>query len=156
MEPNRDVPPPRDQGDRDSGRWSGLPRTTAFWSLAVFLPPAVFQLREGGRPSSTELSYTRFRHQVSERNVASVTIRDGRAASGQLCRSVAPDGTEFIRFRARLPAEADSEFLPGPERFSRPGGRLPEGVVIGPPGTGKTLMARAEESGGGEPSPALV
>ena len=78
MEPNRDVPPP---GDQDGGRWNGLLRTLAFWALIVFLPLAVFQLMEGGRTSSTELSYTSFRQQVSEGNVATVTIRDGREAA---------------------------------------------------------------------------
>ncbi|MDP2498333.1 MAG: ATP-dependent zinc metalloprotease FtsH [Candidatus Palauibacterales bacterium] len=125
MEPKRDVPPP---GDQDRGRWSGLLRTLAFWALIVFLPLTVFQVMEGGRTSSTELSYTRFRQQVNEGNVATVTIRDAREVSGELRRPVTMDGTESARFSTRLPADADPELL---DRL------VSDGVEV-----------RAEESGG--------
>jgi cell division protease FtsH len=44
------------------------------------------------------------------------------------------------------------EFLKGPQRFQRLGGRVPKGgLLIGPPGTGKTLLARAVAGEAGVP-----
>ena len=125
MEQNRDVPPPENE---DRGRWSGLLRTLVFWALIVFLPLTVFQLMEGGRSSALELTYTQFRQQVSDGNVASVTIRDGRQMSGELRRPVTTDGAEGTSFQSRLPADAPPELL---DRL------VADGVEV-----------RAEESGG--------
>lgn len=44
------------------------------------------------------------------------------------------------------------EFLKGPEKIQRLGGRMPKGVLlVGPPGTGKTLLARAVSGEAGVP-----
>lgn len=44
------------------------------------------------------------------------------------------------------------DFLKGPEKFQRLGGRIPKGVLLnGPPGTGKTLLARAIAGEAGVP-----
>ena len=44
------------------------------------------------------------------------------------------------------------QFLKGPEKFERLGGRIPQGVLLmGPPGTGKTLLARAVAGEAGVP-----
>jgi len=44
------------------------------------------------------------------------------------------------------------EFLKGPEKFQRLGGKIPKGCLLtGPPGTGKTLLARAMAGEAGVP-----
>ncbi|MFK7735678.1 MAG: ATP-dependent zinc metalloprotease FtsH [Pirellulaceae bacterium] len=44
------------------------------------------------------------------------------------------------------------DFLSGPEKFQKLGGRIPKGVLLnGPPGTGKTLLARAVAGEAGVP-----
>ncbi|QJA06921.1 ATP-dependent zinc metalloprotease FtsH [Thermosulfurimonas marina] len=44
------------------------------------------------------------------------------------------------------------EFLKGPSRFVRLGGRMPKGILlVGPPGTGKTLLAKAVAGEAGVP-----
>jgi cell division protease FtsH len=45
---------------------------------------------------------------------------------------------------AREEVQEIIEFLKGPEKFKKLGGRIPKGVLlVGPPGTGKTLLAKA-------------
>ena len=44
------------------------------------------------------------------------------------------------------------EFLKAPEKYNKPGARIPKGVLlVGPPGTGKTLLARAVAGEAGVP-----
>jgi cell division protease FtsH len=45
---------------------------------------------------------------------------------------------------AREEVQEIIEFLKGPQKFKKLGGRIPKGVLlVGPPGTGKTLLAKA-------------
>src|SRR5260370_10581482 len=103
-------------------------------TVVGFLPIALFLL----------VLYFLFRQQI--RMAGKGALNFGKSKARMLARD-----KNKITFRdvagveeAKDEAQALVEFLPDPQKFQKPAGRIPKSVLnVGPPGTGKTLIARA-------------
>ncbi|WP_075215233.1 ATP-dependent zinc metalloprotease FtsH [Mongoliimonas terrestris] len=77
-------------------------RNFALWVIIGLLLIALFQLFQspGQRPTSNEITFSKFLQEVEQDNVRDVTIMDqaisGRYANGQTFQTYAPQGTDYI------------------------------------------------------------
>jgi cell division protease FtsH len=97
--------------DESAGRLNRFLRTASFWALLVLIPIAILQLMDSSRRQQEVLTYTEFRAQVRDGNIASIEIRDGLRLEGQLSRPLPRDDTQIDQFQTLLPAEISQELL---------------------------------------------
>ena len=83
------TPPPN-----KPGFWARASKTLAFWILVILVPVAFLQLSSARSEAATEIDYTRYDEQVTNDNVKSVTITDGKAVTGDFKQRVPIGGRD--------------------------------------------------------------
>jgi cell division protease FtsH len=125
LDPNRNEPP----------KWGRHSKTGALWALVLILAwVAVTYVRSQGQPAA-DFTYSEFRRQLENDNVAKVTVIDQRRMTGELREPVTRNNQEMVAFETTLPGEISSELE---EQM------LAQGVIMegkrDQPGLGQILM----------------
>ncbi len=103
--PDRSPPPPRKFG------WATLSRNVVFWLLIVLILIAFYQVFDANKDGFQEVSYTTFKEQLENSNIAKVEITSGKFVRGEFRQPVpTPGGRETERFSVVLPIQ-DSELF---------------------------------------------
>ncbi len=87
-------------------------KTASFWALLVLIPVAILNFMEAGRGQQEKLTYTEFREQLREDNVASIEVRQGTGeVEGQLKSPISREQTLVGQFHVLLPTREISDEL---------------------------------------------
>jgi cell division protease FtsH len=102
-----------EKGGKDEGasRWTRNSRTLSFWVLFVLVSILLVQLLSPQQPDSEQLSYSQVRTQLTQGNIQSVTIKDGKLVEGELRSPVTIDGAEIRSFTMTLPIRDPESFV---------------------------------------------
>ncbi|WP_419166932.1 ATP-dependent zinc metalloprotease FtsH [Candidatus Palauibacter sp.] len=96
--------PQRPERNDPSGRMNRLLRTASFWALIILIPVAILQFMGAGREAREQLSYTDFREQATQGNVASIEVRLGTGeVAGRLRQPIGSDEARIEAFHLLLP-----------------------------------------------------
>ncbi|WP_419940894.1 ATP-dependent zinc metalloprotease FtsH [Candidatus Palauibacter sp.] len=96
--------PQRPEKNDPSGRMNRLLRTASFWALIILIPVAILQFMGAGREAPEQLSYTAFRKQAAQGNVASIEVRLGTGeVAGRLRQPIGSDEARIDAFHLLLP-----------------------------------------------------
>ncbi|HXD47427.1 MAG TPA: ATP-dependent zinc metalloprotease FtsH [Gemmatimonadaceae bacterium] len=94
--------PPKNKKEFSWGRFS---KTLSFWILILLIPVVLIQLSGAKADASKTISYTQYRQELNDNNIAKVTITAGKTVNGSLRQHVTI-GTEDVKnFSVRLPVE---------------------------------------------------
>jgi cell division protease FtsH len=88
--------------------WGKLSKTLSFWVLITLLAGTLFTYTSGSRDSAPTISYTQYREQLANNNVASAKIQGGSAIIGEFRNKVMINRRPVAKFTVRLPV-ANSE-----------------------------------------------
>ena len=91
--------------------WGGLSRNLALWALVALLGLALYQFMDRQRPTTVEIDYTTFNHQLEAGNVARVEVVEGKFVKGELRAAIPKDNVTFKSFTVLLPVANSEEFM---------------------------------------------
>ncbi len=83
--------------------WATLSRNVVFWLLIILIPIAFYQMIDANRDGHQEITYSRFREQLEQNNLARVEITDGKFVKGELKQPIPVSGRDVTRFNVVLP-----------------------------------------------------
>jgi len=102
------MPLPMNQKPKGPKNWGKLSKTLSFWVLITLLAGTLFTYTSGSRDSAPTISYTQYREQLANNNVASAKIQGGSAIIGEFRNKVMINRRPVAKFTVRLPV-ANSE-----------------------------------------------
>src|SRR5919206_4696561 len=94
--------PPKNKKDFSWGRFS---KTLSFWILILLVPVALIQLSSARAESAPQISYTRYREELTADNISKVTIQAGKVVRGEFKNRVSVNNRDVKRFTTQLPME---------------------------------------------------
>src|SRR5688500_18856530 len=94
--------PPQGGATKGSG-WGGRSKALAFWIFVILVPIAFLKLSRGIAESTPEISYTIYRAQLADTNIAKVVIQGGAKITGEFREAVKVDQKNVNRFWVTLP-----------------------------------------------------
>jgi cell division protease FtsH len=102
------MPLPVNQKPKGPKNWGKLSKTLSFWVLITLLAGTLFTYTSGSRDSAPTISYTQYREQLANNNVATAKIQGGSAIIGEFRNKVMINRRPVAKFTVRLPV-ANSE-----------------------------------------------
>ena len=102
------MPLPMNQKPKGPKNWGKLSKTLSFWVLITLLAGTLFTYTSGSRDSAPTISYTQYREQLANNNIASAKIQGGTAVIGEFRNKVMINRRPVAKFTVRLPV-ANSE-----------------------------------------------
>src|SRR5215213_5348311 len=102
------MPLPMNQKPKGPKNWGKLSKTLSFWVLITLLAGFLFTYTSGARDSAPTISYTQYREQLANNNIASAKIQGGTAIIGEFRNKIAINSRPVQKFTVRLPV-ANSE-----------------------------------------------
>jgi cell division protease FtsH len=104
------------RGQKDPSRFGRFSRTASFWILIFLIPLLIINTLTNKGQNKEELTYTQFKEQLRNGNVAEVTIfYDGGKVEGQLRQPIPIENAQVREFVMQLPLQDDSELIPALE-----------------------------------------
>ena len=97
--------------DANPNRWTRFSKTASFWALIIVTALLITQVVDPRRQQATELDFTEFRRQLNARNVAQVTVIDGKRIEGELRQPVPHEQESVQEFWTTLPIKDDPALL---------------------------------------------
>ncbi len=91
--------------------WGSASKNTVFWVLIVLLSVAFYRMTVSGRNEFVEIDYSTFRAELSQDNISSVEIADGKFVKGSFNRSVVVDRRAVQDFSVVLPIQNPEELI---------------------------------------------
>ncbi len=106
------MPPTTPPPQKGSG-WGGISKRASAWILLFLVPFAFWQYSQRGQQNGAEINYSTYDAQLERGNIRSVTIEDGRFATGEFKAAIqtgepGEPAQQVTRFRTTFPV-ADSE-----------------------------------------------
>jgi cell division protease FtsH len=98
--------PPKNKKDFSWGRFS---KTLSFWILILLVPVALIQLSSARAEQAPQITYTRYRDELTKNNVKEVVIQAGKVVRGEFRDRVGVQGRDVKRFTTQLPMENSDE-----------------------------------------------
>ena len=102
------MPSPMNQKPKGPKNWGKFSKTLSFWVLITLLAGTLFTYTSGSRDSTPTISYTQYREQLANNNIASAKIQGGTAIIGEFRNKIAINRRPAQKFSVRLPV-ANSE-----------------------------------------------
>ena len=102
------MPLPMNQKPKGPKNWGKFSKTLSFWVLITLLAGTLFTYTSGSRDSAPTISYTQYREQLANNNIASAKIQGGTAIIGEFRNKIAINRRPVQKFTVRLPV-ANSE-----------------------------------------------
>src|SRR3990172_6577572 len=90
--------------------WARISKTLAFWALVILVPVLFLQYSAARTDGAQKIDYTAFDAQLTDGNVKSVVITDGKDITGELKQQELIGGKQVKKFTVMLPGQlSDSE-----------------------------------------------
>ncbi|HEU4880442.1 MAG TPA: ATP-dependent zinc metalloprotease FtsH, partial [Gemmatimonadaceae bacterium] len=89
--------------------WGKLSKTLSFWVLITLLAGTLFTYTSGSKDSAPTISYTQYREQLAQNNIASVKIQGGTAIIGEFRNKISINRRPVTKFTVRLPVSNSEE-----------------------------------------------
>ena len=102
------MPLPMNQKPKGPKNWGKLSKTLSFWVLITLLAGTLFTYTSGSRDSAPTISYTQYREQLANNNIATAKIQGGTAIIGEFRNKISINRRPVSKFTVRLPV-ANSE-----------------------------------------------
>ena len=102
------MPLPINQKPKGPRNWGKLSKTLSFWVLITLLAGTLFTYTSGSRDSAPTISYTQYRDQLANNNIATAKIQGGTAIIGEFRNKISINRRPVSKFTVRLPV-ANSE-----------------------------------------------
>jgi cell division protease FtsH len=90
-------------GGKRPFNWGRFSKTLSFWILIVLIPVALLQFSSGRNDSAPTISYSEYSRQLTNDNLAKVTIVGGRQINGEFKQPVRIKNADQRKFVVRLP-----------------------------------------------------
>ena len=97
------MPLPMNQKPKGPKNWGKFSKTLSFWVLITLLAGTLFTYTSGSRDSAPTISYTQYREQLANNNIASAKIQGGSAIIGEFRNKIAINRRPVQKFTVRLP-----------------------------------------------------
>ena len=94
--------PPQGGATKGSG-WGGRSKALAFWIFVILVPIAFLKLSRGSAEATPEITYSMYRAQLADTNIAKVIIQGGAKITGDFREAVKVDQKNVNRFWVTLP-----------------------------------------------------
>ena len=102
------MPLPINQKPKGPRNWGKFSKTLSFWVLITLLAGFLFTYTAGSRDSAPTISYTQYREQLANNNIATAKIQGGTAIIGEFRNKISINRRPVSKFTVRLPV-ANSE-----------------------------------------------
>jgi cell division protease FtsH len=102
------MPLPINQKPKGPRNWGKFSKTLSFWVLITLLAGTLFTYTSGSRDSAPTISYTQYREQLANNNIATAKIQGGTAIIGEFRNKISINRRPVSKFTVRLPV-ANSE-----------------------------------------------
>ena len=97
------MPLPINQKPKGPRNWGKVSKTLSFWVLITLLAGTLFTYTSGSRDAAPTITYTQYREQLDQNNIASVKIQGGTAIIGEFRNKIQVNRRPATKFTVRLP-----------------------------------------------------
>jgi cell division protease FtsH len=101
---DRNTPPP--------SRFSRFSKTASFWLLIFLIPVLIIQFASPNRKELQELKYSAFDAELQRKNVAEVTVIEGKRLEGKLREPATVENKKVTEFWTLLPTKDSDDLVP--------------------------------------------
>ena len=101
---DRNTPPP--------SRFSRFSKTASFWLLIFLIPVLIIQFASPNRKELQELKYSAFDAELQRKNVAEVTVIEGKRLEGKLREAATVENKKVTEFWTLLPTKDSDDLVP--------------------------------------------
>ena len=104
VDKDRNTPPP--------SKFNRFSKTASFWLLIFLIPVLIFQFASPNRKELQELKYSAFDAELQRKNVAEVTVIEGKRLEGKLREPVTVENKKITEFWTLLPTKDSDDLVP--------------------------------------------